>query len=91
MNEEEEYFLEEEEEEDEESKSDSFNDTANTLSQDCQISSGSVSEDPSVVAVTGSRPLKKSTAFHDRDTLEQQVGRHGMSETFYPKICFIFL
>ena len=62
VNEEEEYFLEEDEEE-------SINDTHNTISQDSHTSSGSLYRESDEV----SRPLKKSTAFHDRDSLEEQV------------------
>ena len=78
VNEEEEYFLEEEEEEEE-----SFNDTNNTLSGDSQISSGgSLCREP-VGVVTGPA-LKKSTAFHDRDALEQQVGQLAiLADTIY--------
>ena len=78
VNEEEEYFLEEEEEEEE-----SFNDTNNTLSGDSQISSGGSLCRETVGVVTGPA-LKKSTAFHDRDALEQQVGQLGiLADTFY--------
>ena len=66
---EEEEFLEEDEDI---SKSESLNDTQNTFSQESHVSQtslGATSDLPGGL----SRSLKKSTAFHDRTSLEQQV------------------
>lgn len=66
---EEEEFLEEDEDI---SKSESLNDTQNTFSQESHVSQtslGATSDLPGGL----SRSLKKSTAFHDRTSLEQQI------------------
>ena len=55
--------MEEEEEEEEE------------ISAECESSEGSLCPGG---GVTMSRPMKKSTAFHDAATLEEQVGPNGI-------------
>ena len=64
------YFLEEEEEEEELEES-----------VECESSEGSLCPGG---GVTMSRPIKKSTAFHDAATLEEQVGPHGIVFLIFP-------
>ena len=74
------YFLEEEEEEEEDVSKSELN---TTLSAECESSEGSLC--PGVPGgVTMSRPIKKSTAFHDAATLEEQVGPDGMVFLIFP-------
>ena len=74
--EEDDYFLEEEEEEEE-----SRCETNPSLSAECESSEGSLCPGPGVVT-TVSRPMKKSTAFHDAATLEEQVTAQNIFSAF---------